>query len=238
MKKNKVKLVGILCGLLLSGCSPIFYMPTMHHVPLLAAKGEMAASVSSSSYTGNSSTTGGITNAAAAYAITDNIALTAAGTWSNVSDNHAFLAEGGAGYFTPVLKNNHIIAEVYGLVGTGKVFVVPEPQLMRAYIQPAIGFRHRFFEYAFSSRLTFLHASLPSEFRNINTGPVYYNFGVHHGSYTFFEPAATLRLGYKGIKAQLQTAWVFQLNNHKRQISHDNLSINLGLAFALPFNSR
>jgi len=212
------------------------YIPNTENVPLMTEKGDVKINIST-------------TNVQASYAVTDNIAVMANGyrrqsTWSDASDSidsweytsNRFLAEGGIGYYKVISEN--FIFETYGGGGFGQVgfdyFDVDydiennfSANFSRFFVQPNIGYKNDFFEFAISSRISGLKFSgiktnyslddlIDSEVYQIDA-PIYF----------FFEPAITFRLGYKWAKLHFQTIYSNKLNIEP--LNYRKLGINVGI---------
>ena len=221
--------------IVISSCN-VMYMPNMENVPLMSEKGDMKFNLSS-------------TNAQASYAITDNIALMANGykrdnSWTSAGDSvnfeytsDRFLAEGGVGYFRPL--SDDVIFEVYGGGGFGQIafdyidvdFDIDKrfsANMTRYFVQPNIGYKNEIIEFAFSSRLTALKFS-GIEAKNYTVQDLVTDdlFQIDKPTYFFFEPAFTIRLGYKWVKLHFQTIYSTKLNTEP--LNYRGLGINLGI---------
>ena len=232
-------LVLISINFILTSCSPLYYSPNAHNVPLLSQKGEASLNLSLS---------GGddVTNAVeiqGAYAVAKNIALlgnfyTARGNEPDYGSGKGSLLEVGAGYFKPFSPK--FIFEAYAGGGLGGVtnFYNPDKlnysrlRFTKFFIQPAFGFESRYFDITLSLRTARLnyHAFNFTEtarvedltnIQNIKNQPTYY----------LLEPALTLRGGFSNLKIQIQL--VKSKNLTYKEFVQEYTNLNLGLYFRI-----
>ncbi len=244
MKKTTLILLGTIT-FAFTGCH-IFYFPNVHNVPTLREKGEFRATLTPS-------------DANAAYAITDNIAIVGGAqfrtskwtaSWSDSMEynyvNKKNLFELGLGYYKPL--GDAAVFEVYGGGGFGKVTfdrdwatkvggTVIYSQTLGAnmtkwYLQPSLGMTNENLDIAFSCRLAGI--SFPS----LDTS----NYTVYElnelellyltgTTHMFLEPALTIRVGYKYIKVHGQIIYATKLSSDP--IGYVPLSINMGVQVTL-----
>lgn len=162
------KLLLFFFAVCITGCSPRYYAPDTHNIPLISRKGETNLAVSGSSDRVEFQASHGLTSA---------IALKANGGFYFPS-NEYFEAENGgsgkfiefgAGYFKKL--NENWIFETYGIFGMGSLennFVRQSfdtdalgklsAKIRRYGIQPNIGYKNEDFIFGASTR--FLHLSL------------------------------------------------------------------------------
>lgn len=219
--KNYKLLIIILITLGLASCSPKFYTPNSHNVPLLSEKGETSLTL-----TGN----GNQLEFQGAYAITDHFAIKADGgvfsppNLDNGNGGSGKFGELGVGYFRPIHEN--WIFETYGIIGYGGFENhLPSTQedypstkgsisanLLRVGIQPNFGFKSKYFSAAVSSRIVNLSYS------NIKGDLIFKdesqtNYLKNNSSNFLVETALTLRGGIEKFKIQLQYGYSFNLTN-------------------------
>ncbi len=155
----------------LSACSPKYYTPDSHNIPLISRKGETNLAISGST---------GRAEFQVSHGITDKIALKANGGAYFPSDFGRFetgntgsgkFFEFGAGYFKP-LENNWVF-ETYGILGMGSmevdfsdtdVFDIDidadgklSAKILRFGVQPNIGYKTENFVFGAAAR--FVHLS-------------------------------------------------------------------------------
>jgi hypothetical protein len=231
-----------------AACNPIFYSPSSQHIPLLTEEKEFSASASF--VTAESTESMALK---AAYAISPHWALMAGGSFhfNGETDNHSASGgggyiEGGAGYFKRI--GEKFVFDTYGLVGFGgmnnrfpqSVANYPntngriEAKLLSLAVQPAIGFKSRYFEAALSTRTSLIN------YRNIQGNLVAQNadqqspssqqeYLAAHRNNFLLEPALTLRGGLEFLKLELQTG--VSLNLSHPDFPQDASWVSLGLVY-------
>lgn len=225
--------------LALGGCAPKYYASNSQNVPLFTGKGQGAVSAGVNPELHRAEVRG-------AFAVSDRVAVqgNAALYFPPDEDNgnggKGGLVEGGAGYFIPLAPN--IVYETWGLLAYGGVenrfpWTVDEypgtngrlnAKLVRAALQPAIGYKMRYFEAAVSARLAMLN------YFNVR-GNLVTNEGNQqaylrdHSQQFLVEPAVTLRAGLPQVKAEAQLG--FSMNVGDRDFPQDNNWSSLGLVF-------
>lgn len=229
-------------------CNPVFYSPSSQHIPLLTEEKEFSASAS---YVTAESTESMALKAA--YAINPHWALMAGGSFhfNGETDSHTASGgggyiEGGAGYFKRI--GEKFVFDTYGLVGFGgmnnrfpqSVTNYPntngriEANLLSLAVQPAIGFKSRYFEAALSTRASLIN------YRNIQGSLVAQNadqqspssqqeYLAAHRNNFLLEPALTLRGGLEFLKLELQTG--VSLNLSHPDFPQDASWVSLGLVY-------
>ena len=106
---------------------------------------------------------------------------------------------------------------------------------IKIFIQPSVGMTFNGFDFAFSTRFNRLTFNKTDnhidkllnehEFEKLNTTAQTKNF-------LFFEPALTIRGGWKYLKVQLQGATASYLNNDHYHFDQYHISIGLNVAIA------
>lgn len=225
--------------LLLTACSNYYYAPNSHNVPLFKAKNEVRAEVKG--ITGDEFSgveVQGAYSPAEHLGVIANFIYGGGGSSSGGGrGGNGFIGEAGVGYFTELAPM--FVAEVYGGAGMGSVINRYDSEtesrfnIMRAFVQPNIGFTHNIVDIAFSLRFCYLRynnlrLSYPSnqyipyyELLNITSNP----------DNILMEPALTIRLGWKYVKVQTQLTHSTNLTN--RDIPMRNFTASLGLCFSL-----
>lgn len=209
----------------LSSCSPE-YIPNMVNSPMFSNAGEFQAIVA----TGTSNF-----DAQLGYAITDNIAVVANGSFADQTNDTTdefhkhLILEGGVGYYRKI--NSAARMEVFGGYGFGKIQTLEDygiggldqvdVQFNRIYLQPAIGTATDFFDGSFATRFAMVQM-VPSNSQTISTS---WN--------TFIEPVITTKMGYKYVKAVIQFGYSFPLKEEQVDYNHQNLILNFGLVFSI-----
>lgn len=238
MKKNYVLIV-LAIALVLPGCK-IMYVPNMQNVPLMREKGEIRATV-------------GPSNVQGAYAVTENLGTmvnaqfrstkftVASGSYETKYETKRWLAEAGGGYFMPLGEKG--VFEVYGGGGYGGVTFNRMPQdssgqytvsdkynanMIKTFIQPAIGLTAENVDFSFSLRYTGI------KFNSIDTiGYTQFDLvdeeiaGIEKPFYSFVEPAVTVRIGFEYVKFHTQLIYSHKVN--VEQLNRSPLSLNFGV---------
>ena len=250
MKKRHQPIIIVFLLIFLSSCEQYYYIPNSHNVPLFQEKGEIRAwgTLNKKIY---------LNEYQAAYALTNHIGL-----MSNLfvvpldkdtpdfNDGGGYLFEAGAGYFTKV--NKHWVFESYAGYGAGNVqniYFEDRPygwfgteyfytgrtkmNINRAFIQPTFGYSGNYFDCAFSSRFSTIW------YTNIRMYDITDEFAytsdmnlMRKNIFTQFEPAFTVRAGWKYMKLQAQYGLSINMNHPQFRYAYDNLSCGIYLSFA------
>jgi hypothetical protein len=234
--RNQTVFSGLaLIMLVISSCSPKYYVPNTHNVPLLEEKGQINLAVHGN---GNQFEIQG------AAALSSNIGLMLNGGFffpaedDNGNGGSGRLGEVGLGYYTKI--GEYVVFETYGLLGFGSVennFPSTLPNnpsttgiinanIFRAGIQPNIGYTSKYFSAAVSARFVSLNYS-NIEGSLIFDGVDQFTYLENHKSSFLVEPALTVRAGIENIKlqAQLSGSWNLSHNNFPQE----NALLSLGL---------
>lgn len=228
-------LIAVVCS-----CTPALYIPNSQNVPLLSEQGQTSITAAFN---------GEIIDLQAAHSVGNNFGLMLNGTiapeQTNVNGNggKGNFVELGGGYFKPL--NEKFLFEIYGLAGFGKMsnyrgIVSQQPPLdgghieskmTRLGIQPAIGFKSKYFSAALSGRFTTLNYMNPK-------GELYYSGEniteriKNKSNYFLAEPALTLRGGLEKVKVQLQFHQSFNITDKNFPMENDmRATIGLNLLF-------
>ncbi|HEX8517608.1 MAG TPA: hypothetical protein VF868_15530 [Bacteroidia bacterium] len=220
---------------LASSCSTNMYVSNTVNAPLLKEKGEVKVNLDNS-------------NAQIAVAVADHWGIMVNGFYKSYEkeskdfSHRGTLGELGFGYFKPF--RNNMVFEVYTGLGIGTIdkkqtystsdntvyWASYDAQGTKAFLQPGIGYAGRFFDVAFTPRLSFVkythfrafgytEEQLAEDYLN--------NDQLTSGIFTFAEPAFTVRGGYKFIKLQAQ--YGLTMNITQRNIKHPSNFASLGL---------
>ncbi|MBC7384062.1 MAG: hypothetical protein H7296_13940 [Bacteroidia bacterium] len=241
MKKNIphfLLFMGIV--LLLSGCKGI-YEPNVVNMPLLEEKREYTVTVSHK-------------NIQVAYALKNHLAVMGNAFYTNIPTNteigyqelgeggKGILVEGAVGYFN-YYPDLDITFETYAGLGYGHSNfsynsrdnngnLVPQTfnsNGFKYFIQPDIGFKTKYFDWALGTRFSaieYLNPTITNAKANIPNDR-YSSVGTT--TYIFLEPALTLRFGFRRIKLQVQYIHSMKLNNSP--LYYTDYSLNAGLFF-------
>lgn len=202
----------VLAFFILAGCSPIYYVPNTHNVPLLRGKGEGSLSVHGGSGRGEVQT---------AYAIGEGALVMLNGAFYEKRDDRD--GDGGSGGFTELGAGHYrrlggiFIFDACGLLGygdfenhfpstkaanpgtTGEI----NGKLLRYGAQSSAGFRTAYFDAALSLRIAGLY------YYDVNGSLVFggrnqADYLMEERRQALVEPAVTLRGGFDFFKLQLQ----------------------------------
>lgn len=211
----------LLTSILLGSCATL-YTPSAQNVPLISSKGE-----SSITLTGDGQVEDGAQlDFQVAYGLTDKIALASNVTWVNQADRYVsndvmqggyfFLGQAGAGYFKQIKQ--HYVFETYGLIGLGEVenrqFQNPDPSdldatfitsnLIKAGIQPNIGYKRKYWSIAISSGFYYLrYFNIEGDLILDDTN--YNAYLATNSTHLLIEPSLTVKAGFKNIQLQCQS---------------------------------
>ena len=242
-------LVAIFCS-----CSHYYYVPNVQNVPMFREKNEYRLSGTYGLGTETS-----CLEVQGAYSVTGNFGImtnfmsakgieNSAESWAKGS-----YLDAAIGYYKPLHKSG--VFEIYGGVGGSKqhhqyrseIYDPGNPAynnfnagtsdvtFIKIFVQPSIGMTFNGFDFAFSTRFNRLSFNKTDnhidkllnehEFEKLNTTAQTKNF-------LFFEPALTIRGGWKYLKVQLQGATASYLNNEHYHFDQYHISIGLNVAIA------
>lgn len=247
MKKVSVYFIISIALLSLFSCSHYYYAPNKLNVPMFEKEKEFSASAAMSF--GNEL---GAYEFQTAYAATNNIGIMANAIFADVTSGDeygkGYLIEAGGGYFSPL--NKYYVFDIYGGFGFGNVengyggqgngFInsnYSELDFKRFFIQPSLGLTTRYIDIILSSRFAGLYYT--DFYYPVNL----YERDLEHLRYIednpfsmIFEPAATIRLGYKVLKFQIQIVYSLNINNPRLQQEEVNLNLGVCLLIGKEYN--
>jgi len=254
MKTLKIKsLLGLLLliGLnyLQSSCSRYYYQPNAVNAPMLKEKGDMKVALSgtaSSDDLNGSYTKSSVINIQTAYSPIKYMGVMA--NYTNYKhdfeaedfakgdvDAHASLFEVGVGGYYPIfLKENGfgLVADTYVGFGGGKLKSDVDMNFNRLFIQPGISLTFPYFDIGLATRISGIKYN---SFNSNGMSPEYIsNQGLNNITdkrYYFFEPALTLRTGYKFVKIELQVVGSSSFKN--LDWDYDDNIATLGIHFSI-----
>ena len=211
--------------LLLSSCSRYYYMPNMHNVPLLRAKGEGRLAIAESSDAAIYAEVSGVELQASA-AVTDRLGVMLNAAWftSMYSNSTGRIVEAGLGRYHTI--GRHGVLECYGGLGRGEVVNEGDrTPLWRTFAQPSIGYASRHFDVALTTRFCMLwhdrtqvDGALPPEMMEV--------LDVSGKPRMLIEPGLVLRAGFRSVKLQIQ--YVNSSNQGRPMpMLHENISVGL-----------
>jgi hypothetical protein len=210
-----------------SSCVHYYYAPNTNNVPLFKEKneGRIQASFASTATQNDIEDANGF-ELQSAYAIGNHTALqfnlfNASETEDEGSGSGTYV-EAACGYFKPLGVHHHWVFETYGGFGYGGVKnefgggVIAKTSILKFFAQPSFGFTSKYFDMAFSSKLSLASLGYISSDISKDTNPLDYDYveSLRRGkSYFLWEPGLMLRGGFKNVKLSLQlTEAVFDEN--------------------------
>jgi hypothetical protein len=218
------------------GCNPKYYAPNTHNVPLLKQKGNGIASFAAGEARAELQ---------AAYAVADHLGVMLnLASFKPKNDDEGDggegqLLEAGVGYFRPISES--FVFEAYGLAGIGEVenhfpssiSTNPttsgkiESKLFRVGGQSAIGFKSTYFDVAASARIAALN------YHDISGSLIFggedqIEYLERQNNHILFEPALTVRGGYKSLKLQIQLGHSFNLSHSDFQQDDGYFTVSIG----------
>lgn len=206
--------------LLFTACAPT-YIPNLANIPLLEEEKELNICAAAS--------TAG-SDVQIAYAINNDIAIMANGTFTSVEDGSEYhkhlFGEIGFGKFWA--GDNSFKAEIFGGFGAGNIRTDYDGTnpfypayinagLKRIFIQPNLGFRTGFIDLGMANRLSLVH--IDHEDNALNSGKFE----------TFWEPGIVGKLGYKIIKGYAEFGLSIPVFEHTSHYNHLPVYFGIGL---------
>jgi hypothetical protein len=246
----KLYLILILAILGNSSCNHVYYAPNTANIPLLSQEGEIR--VNGMYSTGwDSEFNGG--ELQLAYAATDHFGAMINGFTGGKSEmvydgelmsgfgpssspqrekGYGSYLEFAGGYFQN-LRNKNFVIEMYGGYGFGNVEnnygadQATQTKISKFFIQPAIGYKTKRIEFAFSQRIgvmswkfrdQYLYTQNPG-LNNYKISPLY-----------VLEPSFTVRAGFPNIKLQLSMTHSGILNTNYYDGWIERMSLGMGVS--------
>ncbi len=233
-----VKSAMLIFPFIIISCRSYYYMPTQQQIPLFSEKHELQMTGGVDGYN--------FKNFQFSYAITNSICVqlnTLYKDGNKRTTNYANLIEGGPGYYYNI--NKYFVIETFAGFGKADINKYNDAEHLsfnRFYIYPILGFHSKFVDLAYSIRysyLTYHFQGLPPTYSGTQTNfsnmqaNLWEPFSLNNNTYDFWEPALTLRLGYKYIKLQGQYNWLVGRNRYNLNYVENNMSVSLFFAFPL-----
>ncbi len=206
----RISLLVSLPFILLTSCN-VAYIPSMHNLPMLKQKGDVAVHLTPANMQG-------------AYAITNNIGVMLNGQiggtkWEESNTGEEFynskrrFIEGGVGYYSFTEDNKSF--DVFAGGGLGSIsfnnsFDYADPKTFKGmarkfFIQPSVGYSNENFDLAFAVKalnVDFYDVSIT----NYTKDELIFNklYQLDSDPFLFIEPSFTARAGFKNVKAHFQ----------------------------------
>lgn len=231
---NKI-FIAIFTALFAYSCSPTYYMPNTHNVPLFIQKDEVVIAAA-----GNDKQI----ELQAAYAMKNDIGIqvnTGAFFGENAGDNGTGgFGEIGVGVYKPLQYN--LIFETYALAGIGRlrnnfpgtIHTYPgttgeiSSTIMRIGMQPSIGLKYNNFSVSFSTRFAYLgYFGVDGSLIYDDVDQVRYL--KDNNAHFIIDPALTLKGGLKNIQLTLQLG--SSANIFKPNFRQDSSYMSFGLCY-------
>jgi len=233
--KRQTKILGLVLAVTMSSCTHYYYIQNTHNVPLFKEKNEFRATVA----IGEGDEIG-TTDIQTAYSITNNLAVMTNFMSGHGEGNSEFgrgkYIDGAIGYYKPLGK--FCILEVYGGIGRSNQHhqysgsSTADLSFTKIFTQPSFGLTFKAFDIAISTRFSKL------SFNNINNQirrNVYdyrdVNAIMQNKNSYLFEPALTIRGGWKYLKLQLQASFTKNLTHP--DLSFETSALSIGLYFTI-----
>jgi len=217
-----------------TSCSPVLYTAVGQNVPLLQEKGE-------TSFGGGYAETDAVSGAylqfataigsgLAVGALFDILSSSRGGDWSG----RGTYMEGMVGKFGS-FNRGPFVWEVYTGLGYATIKNKFESDYVNAsyikpFIQPSIGISGKIAEFAITPRIALVNYTSESyNFSDVTSINSVADFFDKKGTTFVFEPGATLRIGYKSAKIQVQYSYSTFSYDSENWSPVDNEYISIGL---------
>ena len=241
MKKQLI-ITAVVLAFTLNSCTHFYYIPNVQNVPLFREKNEFQCTIAAGG--GQEASTAEVQ---AAYSITNNLALMTnfmsarGGEQSGNNWGKGNYLEGAIGYYRPF--DEFVVAEVYAGLGASNQHHeygtndynngTADLSFIKYFVQPSIGLTFRAFDIAVSTRFSRLSFYNIDNKITMDNPDLYYvdTIAKNNTSY-LFEPALTLRGGWKYIKLQLQLSSSMNLSHPNLQFEKSNVSLGLHFTIA------
>lgn len=248
--------VALVCtaAVAVSSCNKRIYVPNQVNVPLLKEKYEFKGSVTPTNLQTAFAITDNIAIMANGqylwgfnYADPTN-SYDEDGLFRD-NNTRGGLIEGAVGFFKPIGVSKKAVFDVYAGYGSGNFKTltgnyksdndgtgninlndyVIKNRFSKVFIQPSFGLSHRVVEAAFSSRFSLIN------FYDSNIGVKAFEnneqeqtkfMRIHDKSVVFYEPAFTVRVGYKYVKFQAQLQFSTPINSNSFYDDTDDHNFN------------
>lgn len=242
---NKLIPFLLLSSFLFSACNRYYYKPTGINDPLFTDGGQVHAAFSGSSQEDDNDRSY-FTDFQLGYSPINHIGLL--GSYSTyayrpydktVTPANAYIAEGAAGVYGAFGGNKaKMVIDLYAGGGGGSMNSDVNMNLRKLFIQPGIGMRSKVFDAVVNLRFSNIKYS-DFDPRGKDSSYLYEHHlvdtisgkSIDKGSYTFYEPGITVRVGYKFVKAQFQAAFAVPVSLVSWH--YNGLRFTVGLHFNL-----
>ena len=226
-----------------SSCTHYYYIPQAQNVPLFQEKNEYRLGTSAG---GNNEVN--TTDIQAAYSISNHMAVMAnvmvadGGEKSSGDWGIGKYYDAGIGYYKAFGK--HLVFEVFGGIGNSKQHHrydkgTADLRFRKVFLQPSIGITYNGFDIALTagiSNINFYKINNPLD-KNLEEYFIINNIAEHKNSY-LFEPALTIRGGWKYAKMQVQLQSAQNLSHRDLQFLYSKVSVGVLMSLAKKFEKK
>ena len=241
----------LLLGASLTSCYHAYYAPNSTHAALLSAKGESRIN---GTYTAGADTEFEGVELQAAHALTNHSGIMLNFMSVGRTDNTGSQVESGKGSYLEVAyggfkpldkRGGQWIGEIYGGLGRGaarneySAIERSKVGITKFFVQPAIGYKSRYFEAALVPRLALVNWKVKESVLAPDNA-VAGDLNIIRGNPTFFsfEPGILLRAGSQNIKFQAGLSFCMNKYNSGNYLFYDEglsetLTANLGISISL-----
>ena len=227
MTYQKTALLVICCiSLFACSCNRYYYKPNAVNTPLFTDGGQAHLNAAGSIGDGDGAGKTSFFDLQASYSPIKHLGIIGNySTYSFTPDNFDFaggnvpakahLLEAGIGGYYPVGDRKFkMVVEMYGGGGSGRITSDVNMDVTKLFLQPGIGVTSPWFDAAFNMRISNINYNNlddngrgNSYLADRNLINAYNGRRIDEGTYTFFEPSLTVRVGYKFAKAQFQSVF-------------------------------
>lgn len=237
-----------LATVMLQSCASV-YVPGAQNVPLLKEKGQVKLSAGLYDYQAayavgrhtavmvnaqNSDWVGSelVASTKKSYREVSKMVEVGGGYFTDAKNTWTFETYGGAGVFKTRLRSDYEdLRSDYPNDNAGKdssYSMLLNTSGTRFFVQPNFGFASKAVDIAFSTRITGLTFGSVKQLNYSDIRSEQSDLGKLKGRiHLFAEPAITMRVGYKWLKAQIQTGVSFQLTS--AEVPYNYLFGSVGL---------
>ncbi len=246
---NKKYVLLAVIVVMFSACNRYYYQPNAVNAPMLKEQNDLKLGLNGSfgnEEIDNHNNTSSNINFHAAYSPIKYVGLMT--TFSNYKydfreedaaagdvDAHATLFEGGVGGYYPLAENDRglkLVADAYVGYGGGKLNSDVKMDFNRLFIQPGLNLTFPFFDVGLAARISGI------KYQNFDANGMSATYieskgltNITNDRHFFFEPALTMRGGYKFIKGQLQIVKSAAFENIPWNA--DGTMVTMGVHFSL-----
>jgi len=236
MKKQSITVTFIL-AIAMSSCTHYYYIPNVQNVPLFREKNEFRGTIAAGG--GEEISTAEVQ---VAYSVTKNLAIMTnfmSGKGGEVEDNNwakGKYLDGAVGYFKPF--NEFGSFEIYAGFGACNQHHqygtkdysdgTADLSFVKYFLQPSLGLTFRAFDIAISTRFSQLSFYKVDNQITMDNIELYYVDTIAQNKKSYlFEPALTIRGGWKNVKVQLQFSASKNLTQPNLRFEKSNISIGI-----------